>query len=265
MLLENDIIIAGPGGNYTAFIAGDKNNLDYVEIDNTLREKDKRIEQVCFFRKDRNLWQADMTGGEFCGAAAMSFAYIVSKLEKTNTPKFQFSGYNDIISAKVEGNKSHSLIFTVEKENLVTEISKGISLVSLPGIYHFVTSENFEPDDILEKLKNLLNNCNIYNPPAAGLIQVQEIIDGMEINPYVWVPIAKSFINETACISGSIAAGIINFLKNGVKNLNVKQPCRSICKITFDDNLSEGKVDVFVELTIDVVENNYKEKMDNYG
>jgi hypothetical protein len=245
--MKNDVIIAGPGGNYTAFVIAPTELSKRMALDKKLRCEDPRIEQVCFVTRDAIGWHGDMTGGEFCGAAALSLGFLIMEWENSSTARFNFSGAPQPISV----NKNYGQVSSTLFPNITCHIQtleKDITCVRLPGIVHLVTYNPRPEISISEYFKKLIARYALANEPAVGLMRVQDNGGSPAIDPWVWVRDINSLINETACISGAAAVGlIIHQQKNQVDTtIKIRQPCSTITKLHYRANSSNNTVSVTV-------------------
>jgi hypothetical protein len=222
--MEN-ILIVGPGGNYTAYVFG-LNPEFYNETDYRLRNSNKAIEQVCFIQKEISLWRGEMAGGEFCGSAALGLAYLFSQETNILSGEFIFSGCDLPINYIVKDKTVSCNFFDLDHDKTIKKLDDFLFLVSLPGISHFVNFDENEGNANI--LTQKIIDQKLENLAAVGLIQVMKK-DGnsADINPWVWVNKIDSLINETACISGAIAAAIV--LQDNQNRLYgeyvINQPC----------------------------------------
>ena len=126
---------------------------------------------VCTFR---------MAGGEFCGNACRAVAEFMRRRYGFTQSTIIINKI--IIKATSDGETSQIVI---PKKDLVKEI-KPVQCVIMNGITHIII-----PDDVGD---------------AMGIMFMKE----NKINPFVIVPKANTFFNETACLSGSIAAAMVS-------------------------------------------------------
>lgn len=97
-----------PGGNNTAIVLGNFNKKNRIIISKFILRQDSAIEQVGFWVMPNNRInkaRLQMMGGEFCGNAARSLAYLIWQKNKSlgeffiEAPPFTATG-------KVDGRRS---------------------------------------------------------------------------------------------------------------------------------------------------------------
>ena len=105
--LKYEFSIFRPGGNDTLLIKGILRKTLRKSINDTAMSKYPNIEQVGFYSYSNNakLGRLEMAGGEFCGNALRSLAYLLLDGKKGEL-QFKVSGVNRILKAGV--NKSNS-------------------------------------------------------------------------------------------------------------------------------------------------------------
>src|SRR5579859_6163185 len=98
--MKNTITIIRPGGNDTALIEGIVSVEKRKNINAQIMAKFPNVEQVGFYDYDKtaNIAILEMAGGEFCGNAVRSLAYLL--LGKANGElTVQSSGSNQLVNA----------------------------------------------------------------------------------------------------------------------------------------------------------------------
>lgn len=230
----NDVIIAGPGGNYTAFVFDPV--ADRTAADQELRTRYPAVEQTCFVTRG-DTWRGEMAGGEFCGAAALGLAFLIARETQQNAVKFEFSGCDNLIRAEVKNNSVTAEFFTLSS-NVCRKLKEDLYLVELPGISHFVLLGNAVSPRT--KLQQLIIQYQLQEMPAVGLMITNP--ETQQIDPWVWVNEIDTLINETACITGSIAAALV--LSNGAQEISIRQPCGTDARIILSPNAGKTIVSV---------------------
>ncbi|HCM84237.1 MAG TPA: hypothetical protein PKW15_02230 [Alphaproteobacteria bacterium] len=245
--MTDGIIIAGPGGNYTAFVFDNAVSSQQMrkKIDNDLRRKYPIVEQTCFVSKENDIWRGEMAGGEFCGAAALGLAFLISKQEKSDEAFFSFSGCNDFLSAKIRDSQVTAEFFKLSK-GVVQKLRENLYVVELPGITHFVTFDNVPLPQ--PKLRQLIMQYQIQDRAAVGLMIVKSEAKNPTIDPWVWVRDIDSLINETACISGAVATASV--ISDMTKSVTIQQPCGAMTEINFIETSRDIAVSVASPMNI---------------
>ena len=131
----------------------------------------------------------------------------------------------------------------------ITNVSDGYYLVNMEGITHLVITPEFSKEflsdksDIKAQAIELLNKFDLLSKPAAGVIFVgeQDSIGRYSIHPCVYVSSINTMFYETACGSGTIAAGLV-FCYLDKKSINVPliQPSGKVIHAVID--VSNGEV-----------------------
>jgi diaminopimelate epimerase len=192
-----------PGGNTTALVSDSFPRSQYGAIARAIIHSDPTIEQVGFLEPPADSSRADlrlqMMGGEFCGNATRSAAYVAFKKTGKQYVTVESSGVDYLVPGHVtEGSSSiilpSSFVQGVKKTQEAT-------VVDLQGIRHVVFPVGFDAKQSKEQL--LQAHKDDY--PAVGIIFVSESQGLLSIDPFVWVRETDTFVHETACGSGSIA------------------------------------------------------------
>lgn len=259
--LKYEFSIFRPGGNDTLLIKGILRKTLRKSINDTAMSKYLNIEQVGFYSYSNNakLGRLEMAGGEFCGNALRSLAYLILDGKKGEL-QFKVSGVNRILKAGV--NKSNSAFaqipILVNSPN-VKKLKDNLWIVELEGISHLITlsskelGEN-EAKKIAQKL--LMKTGLLDSKPASGVMLVRKgkLPVDFICEPVVWVRDIRTFFYETACASGTAAIGIWNSLQ--VKNqriiLKIQQPSGYIltAEIQIKDSLVQN---LYIEGPIEIL------------
>ena len=219
------------GGNDTAIISEKLSDEKCIEVAERIMDRNPNVEQVAMIidvYKNNCIFK--MVGGEFCGNACRAVAEYMRKnygFIKCNIT------LNDIkMKGTSDGNSSE---ITVAKNDLVKKVeNNGLYTVFMRGITCVVRRKSLSENVKLtaENIKQEFEKTHKIND-AFGVI----FLENDKIDPFVWVAKAHTFFNETACLSGSIAAAL--FLKQG------KIHTRKIIQPTNENyNISIGKVNI---------------------
>lgn len=223
--------ILRPGGNDTMLIKGlildpSKKKL----INNQIMSLFPTIEQVGFYDFDSktNIGILEMAGGEFCGNALRSLAFLLLN-GKDGEILVKVSGVNKKLIAGVKNKNAYAEMPILENIDCVRELTPTISMVTLEGITHLVTKKTDDlSNEELKKLgKELLKKANLLTTiPASGVMFITEEDNLITLDPVVWVRDIKTLFYETACASGTTAVGLCRALRsdNNETNLKIKQP-----------------------------------------
>lgn len=201
-----------PGGNTTALVVGKFPHEQYVSIARKILAENKIIEQVGFLEKPENSKAAirlQMMGGEFCGNATRATAYYWAMKTGLKSFKMEVSGFPELMETKITGEEVELKL----PGAFFQKIESGkIKIVDLMGIRFII--QQF-PKDLNEARKLISKFKGTF--PAVGILYTSFEDKNITIDPIVWVRETNTCYNETACGSGSIAAGIVNFIKNPKK------------------------------------------------
>jgi len=182
-----------------------------------IMKQESNVEQVCAIENIKgSTCTFKMAGGEFCGNACRAVAEFMRKNYGFGKSKIIINGIE--VQATSNGETSQIII---AKKDLVKEITP-VQCVFMNGITHIII-----PEEVGD---------------ALGVMFVKE----NKINPFVLVPKAKTFFNETACLSGSIATALV---LGGTK---IAQPTNETYSIEIDETeiKARGKVAFLYEKKI---------------
>ncbi len=228
-----DYYIYYPGGNTTALVLGD-NSQDYIKTTALIMGKNPSIEQVGFLKapvlQNTDL-HLEMMGGEFCGNAARCAAVHYYKSTGKDNVALTVSGFLGVLKAQIQGD---NVTLTIPGEFLKSLTFQNYGQVNFSGISYAVFNSAI-PSQQREKI------VNNFDPaiPAVGIIELKKLVSGTKIVPHVYVRQTQTFISESACASGSLAAALVLWRQEGYpKNFftAIGQPSGSNYKITINGN-----------------------------
>ena len=205
------ITMADPAGNRTAFAEGDVPPEQYAAVGAALlKDQELSAEQAGFVRPalSSGAGRLEMMGGEFCGNAARSFGLwlgVLAGKKSGDTVPIEISGSSSVLDVLLEENGSWISMPLPERIiDIAVVDDTGTTLcfpaVVLEGITHVI----LENTEVSEELARTVveKAVEITNAEAAGAIFVEQ--DHM--TPFVWVRATDSFIWESSCGSGTLAA-----------------------------------------------------------
>ena len=208
-----------PMANITVLVTSSVDPTARPFISKHLIETIEGAEQVGYLEiKTDSTSCLNMTGGEFCGNAAMSVAAMIAGRYDSISDKgieivLSVSGASDPVSVYVEnGTETDSYICTVTMplpatveifDTVLDDAPVSIPLVRLPGIAHFVVQNSISPEETAEIEDLLRKLAQKVESDAYGMIFIGEA--EMPILPLLYVPAADTMIWENACGSGSAA------------------------------------------------------------
>lgn len=192
--------VLSPGGNITALVRDTVSREAHAAIARRIMEGDPSIEQVGFIEPPTQkdvAFRLQMMGGEFCVGASLAAAFLLG--EENRQLSFEVSGFEEVVMAK----RSHGSVELLVPGSIVsmTEKCGGGVRVDLIGIRFVVLSG---PCSAREARMLIRQHKGTF--PAVGAIQTSSTRAGLTIVPHVWVRDTDTYIEETACGSGSIAA-----------------------------------------------------------
>lgn len=233
-----NITILRPGGNDTALISGIPSRGKMKEINDTVMKKYPNVEQVGFytFDSEKKLARLEMAGGEFCGNATRSLAYLLLGGDQGEV-KITVSGTSKVLLAgSKKKNTAYAQMPIYPSFASVEKVEKTVIKVKLEGIIHLITqSSPYTTEEVLKnQAKQLLKKYDLLlSTPAAGVMFINESENNINCSPVVWVRDIKTFFYETACATGATAIGLMKALNNDQKKivLSITQPSKETISI----------------------------------
>lgn len=225
--------ITYPSGNTTAVIfdqllGADRKKLNeqVMQTWKTLKPEQPEIEQCCFVTRPRNpeaIARVEMFGGEFCGNATRSAAWLIAKGQDCSG-LIEVSGVERLLEFSVKDGQVTVEMPLPKAAELVQPVPEG-SLVQLDGIAQLVVTKPKDDQTPRQLLTNLLrtNNYGLADQPAVGVSYYNQISGTAKF--CVWVNAVDTIFDETACGSGTCALGVVESTKTQQPvELNVVQP-----------------------------------------
>lgn len=262
-----------PGGNDTALVIGEvADKASRKVINDSLMSIYPNIEQVGFIytdeKEDLNLM---MAGGEFCGNATRSAAYLALE-GKPGDLEIKVSGVEGNLKAGVKENGDAYAQMPIYKETskIVNDPENPDAwLVNMQGISQYVvfcdqSPTNKNPDELKKEAMEILEVKDLKLLPAAGVIYASKDEGNWRIDPIVYVRDINTNFYETACGSGTTALGQVLALreKQSVNNIPILQPSGETINISVDFDGNEfgyaqisGKVELLTQGVIREYEN----------
>lgn len=255
----DQISILSPAGNITALVKGLVDQKDKKRINNQIMSHYPLVEQVGFYEinlEDKTA-TLEMAGGEFCGNATRSLAYLALD-GKTGEIKVESSGTNKVLRAGIRNpNTAYAQMPIYKNPNCVKNLGKDLSLVKLEGISHLITPKpaGFEPEELKKFAKKLLQKVGLLkSSPASGVMFTSYENGLLKIDPVVWVRDIETFFYETACASGTAAIGLWNSTQfpDKTSSIRVKQPSGKYLRATVRKT-KKRFVEAFIEGPIKIL------------
>lgn len=249
--------ILRPGGNNTGLVVGVENDpIKRKEINDAIMVKHPNVEQVGFVNLDPNDAELMMAGGEFCGNATRSTAWLALK-GKPGEILIKVSGVGSRLKAGVdEQGNAWAQMPIYPKLSSISFPDRDIALIEMEGITHIVMDDIY-PDATEEEFKSvamqILQRFGLdKSVSASGVMFLTRTEQGVSLRPVVWVRDIKTLFYETACGSGTAAIGLLEaFNQRESINLPVTQPTGMQINIMidfdgnqFNDAVISGPVEV---------------------
>lgn len=233
-----NISVLLPGGNRTVLVRGIMSIQEKKKANNQLMKDYAGIEQVGFYTYSPALEQytLEMAGGEFCGNALRSLAFLVLNGKKGEITA-KVSGARELLKAGMSSrNTSWAQIPTVRNKSAIVKVKTNLYQVAIPGITYLITENAYAPNskNLKKVAKNLLKENNLLNSQkASGII----FLSDDSIKPFVWVQAIKTFFYESSCASGSAATAIyLSKIRNIQSPIKLVQPSGKILTVYLKTN-----------------------------
>lgn len=267
-----------PGGNMTILIWNKVDRKKYSKIANILMDNIYNLgaEQVGYVEKSKNkkaIAHLQMMGGEFCGNATRSLAYMLVRKKtkgieiKNNIASFflTVSGVKKPLKVEVSCDKKNNPIsakIEMPIYNNPEAIYKknDLNIVLLEGISHIIVDEKdkkFNEKSYKKDFLKIKKESELKNKEAISVIWKKENQDrSILIKPVIWVKETNSYYYETSCASGTIATALLLAKNNNQEKQKNKiyQPSKKYIstEVQKKNNLFtkayiEGEVDVIAE------------------
>lgn len=209
------LALAYPSGNATAILFDQLMHVDARALNEDVTNRASAIQGVppveqCGFittpRMPTSVARLQMFGGEFCGNALRSAAWLVMR-GADSRGQIECSGVEKPLGFEIEsGVVSLEMPVVVSKSGPCTQRPDGIE-VELSGITHLVQfpSRERRTPEAREVLQSLLNqpDSSYASLPALGVSQFEESSRSAQFA--VWVRDVNTIFDETACGSGTAA------------------------------------------------------------
>lgn len=225
------ISIIRPAGNDQMLIKGIIDKQNRRAINDEMIRRFPNVEQVSFyeFDKEKNIGRLELAGGEFCGNATRSLAYLLAN-GKPGTVKLQVSGTKHLLTAGVKKLNTAFAQMPITENQFVKKINDKLFRVDLEGITQLVSYENVSertPNELKNYARTILQEQQLLSSvPAAGVMFFTKNNNEINLQPIVWVRDIETILYETACASGTTAVGLCESLEqnNDYFKTTVKQP-----------------------------------------
>ncbi|MDR1874718.1 MAG: hypothetical protein LBQ90_06890 [Synergistaceae bacterium] len=223
-MMEVDFVKISPTQNMTLLITspvpGEKRADCAAEL---MRYDSVHAEQAGFVETPANREAAarlQMSGGEFCGNAAMALAALIARDEKFErgvaaSVLLEVSGSEElvkcIVTPRSDGGFTCKTRMPVPKAILRKTVAAGntlldVQVVHMQGITHLIVSEPLQEAEKNELTEHVMSHSKEYTDEnAIGVMFLEE--SDMTMRPFVCVPSVRSAVWERGCGTGSCAVG----------------------------------------------------------
>ena len=222
------VTIARPGGNDTAIVWDRVPRGGQQDMARRIQENYPGVEQVMFVEDGP---YGRMTGGEFCGNATRSLGYLLLG-RSHGSVTFGVSGASKPVTVVVDDRGARTSIPAYAAlDSVQHDPATGAHRVDIEGISFLVD----RTDGVLGKriagemhakkravLRILEESGLAAEKAASGVILLEDAGEnGVDaLHPYVYVRDTKTLYYETACGSGTTAAGLVAAKTAGRSVLN---------------------------------------------
>lgn len=251
--------ILRPGGNDQMLIKGIVPENQKRRINDEMIKRFPNVEQVSFYQFDQknDLATLELAGGEFCGNATRSLAYLLLN-GKQGQIKVKVSGTTKELKAGIKKENTAFAQMPVSNLKAIKKLRSNLFRVDLDGITQlvYISNRQINPQSLKSYAFEILQRENlIYSVPAAGVMFVTDRVKFIELKPIVWVRDIETLLYETACASGTAAIGIWKAFQTSQKVVNVKilQPSGKLIEAEI---YKKGKslIDVYIEGEIEILQ-----------
>lgn len=174
-------------------------------------------EQAGFLIPDSHHFE--MSGGEFCGNATRAASVLLANYDQQTEVSLTVSGFDGTVHSTVTPGRQNDTYLvtsrfpgmTIEPERVTLSAGLEAWLVDLGGIVHVVLFEAFVDDvqTYQQTHREVVQTLRLESREAVGVVWAKMQLDGVSIDPVVWVRDVDSFFYEGSCGSGSIAAAAV--------------------------------------------------------
>lgn len=275
--------IIRPGGNDTALVSGIISDPERrKQINDALLAIYPNVEQVGFINLTPGREELMMAGGEFCGNATRSTAYLALNGQPGEI-LLQVSGVDQRLRAGVTQNgEAYAQMPVYADTDKVRQVGNDM-VVEMQGITQCITYDLSEiagktPEEIKAIAMAKIKAMGLDTYPAAGIMYTEKIGDQYKITPVVYVRDMDTLYLETACGSGTTALGLTLAKEKGESiSAAVMQPSGLpiTIDVTYDgnefgytqifgpvDTLAEGSLEISKEGNVVVEKIDSPEKLD---
>lgn len=239
-----EFTVMRPGGNDTALVSGVVTDANLrKEVNDLLLKLYPNIEQVGFVNLDAQEPELMMAGGEFCGNATRSTAWLALE-GHPGSVDIKVSGVANRLKAGVTvGGEAFAQMPIYPDRTKITADpdAPGNLIVEMEGITQYINFNaegiaGLSDSEIKQKAMDLIRIKKLDRFPAAGVIYSQKDGEVWRIKPVVYVRDIDTLYLETACGSGTTALGMALTLQKGesINEVPVIQPSGLPIKVSVE-------------------------------
>lgn len=218
-------LVCIPAGNDTALVLGtDFTKEEKKKINDQIMERQKNVEQTGFIDPNK-VPELQMAGGEFCGNATRSAAFIYLK-GKEGSMELLVNEKDRILAGVDEKKNAWCEIPLYQGNDVFMKKEDGIYQIRLNGMITIVVEERVAKK-FLENRENLkqagfqmIQKYGLQDSEAVGIMFCEKEEEVVKINPIVWVKEIDTLFYETGCGSGTTAVRNDKSFFRGKKSRN---------------------------------------------
>lgn len=252
-----DYTILRPGGNDQMLIKGIVPTSQKRRINDEMIKRYPNVEQVSFYEYDIKNKKAtlELAGGEFCGNATRSLAYLLLRGKKGQID-IKVSGIKKKLKAGITQKNTAFAQMPIKSFKVIKKLRNNLFRVDLEGITQLICiQKKLDNKNLKQKAFEILEKENlIYSVPAAGVMFITKKSGLINMEPVVWVRDIETLLYETACASGTAAVGIWKAAQNKAITTKVKilQPSGKIIKALIYKK-EKDSVNVYINGEIEIL------------
>lgn len=212
-----------PDGNNTALVFLQEDTLSKRTIIQELiltQYPQLHIEQVGFVTGDSEVAFLCMTGQEFCLNAVRCVAWYFLH-GRPGELMVYVSGIGCAVRAGITDQLEVWSEVPVDPDlKKIRLIEPEVYLVNLSTITHLVVTKSRTQrflcanTSLYDGAEMLLEKYKLRKQPAAGVMFLESAEPSVRLHPYVYVKATQTMLYETACGSGTMAAGLVMAAEN---------------------------------------------------
>lgn len=221
--MEISYYLINPTGNITALVYTEVQHGTYAQINGEILKREPECEQVGFYSEDGSgNVSLRMSGGEFCGNAAMSAAALSAFLNGTGKKRLdiEVSGAAEKVPCEAVKNEEvfdcSVVMPSLKRRDIIETVLQGrkakLPVLSFEGISHAVAGYSVgrgAAETVIEDL------CRRLGAQAMGLMLFDRVRN--KVKPLVYVDGISTLFWENSCASGTCALAEYLQLEKGSK------------------------------------------------